>query len=947
MNSENPVERKLKKLANDAGYKKDQLVVEYGLLRINLPIAATVSDEILDSLRSYCESEAQRIEIIGSFSLFVLDRLLGKINATKLEKLDISGMDIGYIGLNNWDFPKLKTVKLNHVRIKKVPFFLNRCTELENLDMSNSALKKFKINESDKLSVLRLSNTRVERINCFICMPNLHILDVRNSPFCDSTGICDLKFLEALYMGHTSIGSPPDIRGLEHLEYLDLSDTQISDLYHDFDVCIQPNSGFPCQLKFLDISRTKINRLPLWLNKAKNLLCLNLAELTLDNFSKELYQIFCTNVAAEPLSRGETVFKSENLEWLLDDKSLPNTEVYRGVYLPRVRFSDMDVRYLTTPHNGLQCSEYYESVEKDINREVQLVFCGEALRDNISLVHQLLSISDYEYQHTKDKKSIRYISELNIEYDDGRRVFDTRSRISYLEIEYDPIDAVGRPIFTGEDNLYVVLLDGSNMEGFCRSALWWARYIELFAPWSEIVFMYMDINVENKNYEPSFFLNSVLGIQTKIHHISIPKNEGHSVHGKYLDEIRNKLKKIIVKFPEYTKKIPVHWQNVRNHLRSRLNVYEVVSITEFEGICRRYGVGSDAYINEELLIRNEADDEYVANEPVWHSLKRLFVNAGLCFEVIIHGHEKMLYSPVRMMIGIYRAIRLASIKGIITVDELYEDLWDAVTPSVLPFSRIDAETMIKCLVDEGLCAEATKPGRYIFPLFLSFTPKPDEIIEGSVPDKEEYRNWLNITNFEMSNKIVENGVLHYVGQFEFISSTLFSAIVLKTRESFEKLEKDKNAIFKPIGSTMKKREPYSSWIQMATYGAFFALRDNSSKPDITRVYIGRSLDVNGQLHIYVNCEHQRNEEYKKPSAAKELAAVVMQAVHSVYKELPGYKLRSRYHFSLDLHRNKRAALIPLDEIKRYYYNNLRKVYIAALDWSVDVAKLYDDYYISE
>ena len=466
------------------------------------------------------------------------------------------------------------------------------------------------------------------------------------------------------------------------------------------------------------------------------------------------------------------------------------------------------------------------------------------------------------------------------------------------------------------------------------------QHIELYAPWSEIIFL---LHHTKTTDDVSFFDQTPImrSISTKYFCLDVQESLPYEIYQAALDDVREKLAATIIKLAEYTKMIPCAWHTARRHLRSQLSVYESMSYSQFEILCKNNGVARED-----------------KNTPgVTKALLDWFGKSKLCFpysqikRTIEFSEDAILYSPIRMMIGIYRTLEFAREKnGRVKERGLLERLWEVETPSASPFTQRDIDVILAYLREYRLCFHYTEAGKdvYLFPIYLKLPEKDGKRKRDGMYDEylreekrkrdgthnEDFRKWLT----EKTLRADGTYALHYVGTFEFISNAIVSAIILQTRELFEDWKKN-GLPLEPL--TELNDEPFRSWYPMDADGAFFALKH---KNGTVRMYIGRTLDLNGELHIFIYDQSGQVPQDDLKSAA----AVVIQAAKKVYEGKPGYLMRVSHQFGVDVQSKGENILMPLNEIRQYWdvgYDG--NIFVARLKRNEDIAQMMEDFYVDQ
>jgi hypothetical protein len=418
--------------------------------------------------------------------------------------------------------------------------------------------------------------------------------------------------------------------------------------------------------------------------------------------------------------------------------------------------------------------------------------------------------------------------------------------------------------------------------------------------------------------ELTFFeqTKNMLGIELKVHYLGGIINEHDETERLAgLDEIRKSLKEIVERHIEYKKMIPTSWRETRSRLRSTLSAYEVISYKEFQDMCKgKVELGSVAKLLD------------------W------FETTGICFIVEDRDDvtDKKIYSPLRMMLGIRKVLELArehsgkiNIKTLGVADILYEEV---ITPAAEPFTDKDVEILFDLLTRNGLCSKIRE--NYIFPLYARF---PGNLVD-------DFRKKLFST---------DDNTLHYIGIFDFVSSSILSAIVLKAFALF----KDGEYGFEPIPDDEQERQvyqqPLKSWTAMSADGALFMINSTEQSSQLNRllsVYVGRSLDLGGRIHFYIHCEGENENASESEKAEvrellREVMSVLMVAVKSVYEQAAGYRGKlSTYHYVVDVKKNEVQSWIPVESIERYVDAGYWELFIALLNQNVDTKQLESDYH---
>ena len=878
--------------------------------------------------------EKKQILMTGGFSAVEIKRsnissffleLIGHIGSVKEIVFDsVDLLDVNFGGAESLKGENLTTLKLNNMSIEEIPAFIENCTALETLDMSNTALKEIKgsvliennFKNLKNLKELKLRNTHITGTFSLKSFENLETLDLSNTSVEAITEVP--PSLQNLYLRRTRIKAMPELPKESGLLHLDLSRTRVVEL--KFPVNVGKN------LRLLDIGRTWVKTVPDCLSSLKYL-CLK--ELVLNDFSEELYK----NVKRLGFTDDDGKWNAEEYP---DPGKFLEKKKNRKVYLPRVRIKTMDVRFLTLP--GKLHEAFFKDKDKVQAKDVQLVFCGQVDNENPTLLRDLLSITEAEYERLA-RLGVRYSDELTLENSDGEILLDNSCRVSFLELQDSPVCRAAHPIFSGDDSLYAVLLDAREIESINRTALWWARYIELYAPWSDIVFILHHTKSED---DLTFFDHTPamrdIRDALRFHTLGVPeKLKGEEYHDA-LDKVRNKLAEVIKKAPCYTYKLPHRWHAARAHLRSLLGAYDKVSYSQYLS-----------------LFGDKNDDEA---QKLAEALLPWFSHTNLCFPDLVKDSQPdtVLYSPARMMIGVDKALELArENQGKIERGELLDALWDAETPAEEPFDDNDVGVILKYLEEYGLCYK--KEDCYISPLYLKL-PEKEKWNEG-------FRNWLS-----RENRANAGAILTYVGEMQFISNTILSEILLKTLKLFETNEHQGTLHIRPLNDNelgkkkkdKKMKEPFESWYPMETDGAFFTVvydpedKSDPNKGRKIRIAVGRSLDLDAQLYISVYGEPKKKG--KKPSEGnqeklrttlKACAAVVMQAVKDAYSTKAGYRKRLTYQFLARVRSRGKIAHIPLRELREYRdagYVNVN-IFISALEGNENICDLMNKYYIAD
>lgn len=800
----------------------------------------------------------------------------------KTKKLYFEGVGLVDSTFPNWpDFKSLETVCMNNISITKLPAWIVN-QQVKHLDVSNSRISKLpealleglvslNIQES-QIGELPIPKVKLKNLKCLI-ISNTSVVHIPKEFFSPE--------LDRLLIGERQVDIFPDeIAQLAKLKVLSIAGTKINHL--------PDQVSFTQTLECLDLSFTGISKLPSWLGATKKLKFLGLSELYLEDFNMSIYSTVFNK-------EKDITFKNSYPQW----SGFPFGPVAKeGIYIPRVNIRDKHVRYLLT--NDKDFLDIYSREEEIPNHELQVVFCGETSGENYKLIRDILNIGD-DSSIFRDALGLRRTEHINLEDSDGRLLLHQDAKISFWELDDKAVFQTAHHLFLSDNSLYIVMLDARKSDAIHYTALKWAKYIELYAPWSEI--MYILTHAKDKS-DLHFFrqFKTINNLTMSIHSMGFYDEKDDEEFKEYeekIDDARRQLAHLIKVAPEYVRPVPISWRKTRHHLHSLLEVSDIITYSQFKDIFNLY---------------EHIEGKY---EKIKRHLLEWFDNTGLFFRTKHLEDEtpKYFFSPIRVAIGVYNIFEYSyKNHGIVSKNSLWKLMEDKSSLTTRAFNMQDAETIMDILVKANLCM--FHKDKYHFPLDQRIPEKREDLIL-----------W-------MDSELLHLSYSHYVVRFDYLSSALFTSIILKVFNDYASKYLSKISDNDQDESFMLSRE-----------GAFYAFPITNDDGGGT-LFIGGIPNINGEIHIY-SSNYQRQKQngvdVRFEQHIKKYATLALNAIKDTFKDLPGYNIRSKYMEYIYLPSGDQTVIIPLDDIRGYSRASRAEMYIPILTKTEYVKELMREY----
>ena len=180
-------------------------------------------------------------------SLFLFQNIFGQVQKEftnidealkqpeKVFRLNLSNQNLNINAVDWQKFNNLEYLNLSNDHLKSIPNEITLLKNLKTLDLSNNDFYSLpqdfgKLTNLNELFLNNEKNLKLEEsVTVLIKLPNLKTLHLEN----DNLSVLPnnfnkMKSLEQLYLNHNKLkNTPKQLKGLDHLQYLDLNDNQI------------------------------------------------------------------------------------------------------------------------------------------------------------------------------------------------------------------------------------------------------------------------------------------------------------------------------------------------------------------------------------------------------------------------------------------------------------------------------------------------------------------------------------------------------------------------------------------------------------------------------------------------------------------------------------------------------------------------------------------------
>lgn len=800
-------------------------------------------------------------------------------------------------------FPELKSVVLNNISIDELPGWVKIKDTIRELDVSKTRIITLPDTTLKNLTALSVSETPISELPEIKSgrAENLNFLNIARTSI-KAIPECYLgPALETLLAGQRAVDKIDELKQLDKLKTLSLAGLKIESLPAEV--------SFVETLETLDLSSTKLKELPQWLIRADNLDYLGLSNLFLDTLDEK--------IAKKLFLDKEMKVHKGALKWKVSSAgAAPGPENEAGVYTSGLRMRDMDVRYLQLDDKKFLRAYYSEP--REANHEIQVIFCGETGPGSRQLISDLLGERDLSAL----QNAVGFLKAESriLEDSSGRSLLPRNAQMSYLLLAAEDAYQAAHHLFVGDSNLYIVFLDVTKTDTISQTALKWARFAELYSPWSQVLFV---VNFSRDKRDLHFIrqLPPVSGLHIPLHAIEgLPASSDDTQeiidyeewldyedteepieYEKRFDDIVKKIADIIKDMPEYTKFVPKSWKNARSHLHSLLDLNGVVSQKEYESILSLYKI---------------------EDESVKRQLVQWFGETGVCIvEKRREAYQfERLFSPAKTAVAAYSALVLSGkgkSDGFIKENTLLRYLNDLDIPANWLYRITDVTNALDMLHRSGLCAlRPDKRGgtAYYFPL------------HGRSPGQEDQKAsyWMNLWHgLKIDDLEFDENTVHYVMEFDYLPNALICAIIV------EIFSRTLNISYRP-----------ADWGRTVFFGRDSAFYSPGSG-DNWFVIAGRP-GINGRIHIHAS----KHDSGEGGAAGESYAPHLLKAARDVFGYIHG-NVWQNINIFVDIQKDDMSELVSLDEIRGYNKAGIKEMLIPSMNSPITISEVVKDYYLTE
>ena len=377
------------------------------------------------------------------------------------------------------------------------------------------------------------------------------------------------------------------------------------------DITVCKLEQLPCwigkhtQLSNLSVSNNKLRKLPDFIGNLTRLTSLWLSYNQLNQLPdslRNLKQLRCLVVLNNPLKGlPEWLGDFKNLKYLdisnLEIPTIPKSLAFlglnfkfndgvNGIVLHNTKLTNMDISIFEQPLPLIQA--YYEELETNTPTELnecKIIFLGDGKVGKSSLIQR---ITHPEKDFDENKRATDGISIENIDV----KIDETNVKLRIWDFGGQEVMHSMHKCFLTSRTVYVVVLDGRQNQFLNKTALYWLRTIESFAPDCPVIMAINKIDeakdaAVNETDFKEFFPNLVLPILKT----SALENMG-------IKDLEAQIIESVKISGGYKNPFAKQWFAIKNALENMTTPY--IEKDEYVALCEREGL-NDSEIQEMLL----------------------------------------------------------------------------------------------------------------------------------------------------------------------------------------------------------------------------------------------------------------------------------------------------------------------------------------------------------